>query len=169
MNPDFMQTPWNAMMDGAQTWTRMWMDMASKMAQANSGFEPDASPPEAARQARSTLFQAMSQYFEQMMRSPQMLDMMKQSMDMAFASRKQFEDMFTRMRQETQGTSRRDVNNIMLSVRHMESRILDRLEDLTMRLDAVSDRLDDLENGHNGNGAEAPRRRRASRERSDKE
>lgn len=167
---EFMQSPFNAMMDGAQMWTKMWMDMASKMGQASS-FEPDATPPEAARQARSSMFQAMSQYFEQMMRSPQMLEMMKQSMDMAFASRKQFNDMLNRMRQETQGTSRQDVNNLMLAMRHMETRVLDRLEELDFRLEEIGGRLDDVEgdqNGNNGARGGAPRRRSA-RARSRKE
>lgn len=166
---DFMQSPFNAMMDGAQMWTKLWMDMASKMGQPGC-YEPDASPPEAARQARSSMFQAMSQYFEQMMRSPQMLEMMKQSMDMAFASRKQFNDMLNRMRQETQGTSRQDVNNLMLAMRHMETRVLDRLEELAFRLEEISGRLDDLEGGHNGNGTQsASSRRRGGRAKSEKE
>jgi hypothetical protein len=167
---DFLQTPFNAMVDGAQMWTRMWMDMATRIAQSNTGYEPDASPPEAARQARSSLFQAMSQHFEQMMRSPQMLEMMKQSMDMMFSSRKQYNDMLSRIRQEMQGTSRRDIDNLMLSVRHMETRVLDRLEEVSFQLEEITRRLDNLEGGHNDNGSESgPARRRPSRQRSDKE
>lgn len=78
--------------------TRLWQDMMTKMWGAGMSWQPTQPPPEAARMFRGNLFQAMSQAMEEAMRSPVMLEWMKQSMDTASTWRKQWNDLLTRMR-----------------------------------------------------------------------
>lgn len=155
--------------DQAEFLTRTWMDWMSKMATAGLSVQPTAPPPEAARQMRGGVLQAMSQCFEQVMRSPEMLEWMKRSMDGAIDFRKQYNDVMTRMRHDTQGTTSEDVDNLMQTVRHLETRVLSRLDEVSDRLEAIAGRLDRLEsakqassNGHNVSGARGTRQSRKS-------
>jgi hypothetical protein len=127
----------------AEDLTKMWAEFASKVATAGFSFAPNAPPPEAAGQVRDALFRAAEQYWVEFMRSPQFLEAMKQSMDAAIAFRKQVNDFLTRTRHEAQGTARDDIDALMLCIRHLETRMLDRMDELESRLDRISERLAD--------------------------
>ncbi len=118
--------------------TRMWGDFAMKMMTAGMAVSPGSAPPDAARQVRGAMFKAMSEQCEQFMRSPAFLEMMKQSMDAAVTLRTQVNEFLNRAHHEAQGVARDDVDNLMLTIRHFESRVLDRLEELERRIDALS-------------------------------
>ena len=45
------------------------------------------------------------------------------------------------VRNEMQGVSREDIDTIMLTVRHMEKRLLDRVEDLSAQVNELKERL----------------------------
>jgi hypothetical protein len=62
------------------------------------------------RQMRSGIFQALGQSWEHFLRSPQFMEGMKQWMDNAMAFRKMSSDFFTKVRHETQTTSREDID-----------------------------------------------------------
>ena len=64
---------------------------------------------------------------------------MKQWMDNAMMFRKVTNDFFTKARHETQDIAREDIDSVMLAVRHMEKRILDRLESLRVAAQALAD------------------------------
>ncbi len=137
--------------------TRLWQDMMTKMWGAGMSWQPTQPPPEAARMFRGNLFQAMSQAMEEAMRSPVMLEWMKQSMDTASTWRKQWNDLLTRVRHEAQGTASEDIDSLMVSMRHMESRVLERLDELGDRLGELSDRMDGLEEAEAANGEASSR------------
>jgi len=131
--------------DQAQRWTSVWINYANKMSQAGMMFDPAKAPPEVARQMRSMTFSSMSQYAEQFMRSPEFLTAMKQSLDTAIAFRKQMNDFLTTMQHNVQGVARQDVDSLMVTMRHVESRALDSMAAITQKLDAILQRLDELE------------------------
>ena len=79
------------------------------------------------------------------MRSPQFLEAMKQSMDQAVSFRKQMNDMLTGMQHNLQGVARQDIDSLMLTVRHMETRVLESMDEIGSRLESISRRLDALE------------------------
>jgi hypothetical protein len=78
--------------------------------------------------------------------------MMKQSMDAAITFRKQVNDFLTSLHHNTQGIARQDIDSLMLSVRHLETRVLDRLEQITERIEQIDKRLSAIE----ATGNEAP-------------
>jgi len=135
----------DSMFDQAQRFTEMWADLAARMAGSGLAFNPDTPPPDAARQFRAAAFQTLGQHADQFMRSPQFLEMMKQSLEAAITFREQMNAMLTQGRHATEGIARQDVDSVLVSVRHLETRILDGLETLTGRVDAVAQRLDALE------------------------
>jgi hypothetical protein len=127
---------------------KIWMDTFNRMAQAGFSLSPDSAPPELLRQMRSGIFGALSKSWEEFMRSPQFLDSMKSMMDNAIAFRKMSNDFLTEAHHNMQGTARVDIDNLMLAIHHLETRILDRIEEISTRLEQVEARLD--KSGDNG-------------------
>lgn len=123
----------------------LWGEMASRMAVAGMTANPQAPPPEAARQLRAAVFQAMSQFAEQYMRTPEFLGAMKQSFDATLQLREQANEMLTRIHHELQGVARKDVDSLLQSVHQGESRVMDRLDDIAGQLETINRRLDAIE------------------------
>ena len=115
----------------AAAFQKIWMETMSRMVQAAFTVSPNSPPPEVLRQMRSGIFQAWAQSWEEFMRSPQFLEGMKQWMENAIAFRKMTNEFMGRVRNEMQSPSKGDIDSIMLTVRHMEKRLLDRIEELS--------------------------------------
>ena len=148
----------------AEQWAafqQIWGETFSKLMQLGFTFSPESAPPEFMRQMRSGIFQALGQSWEHFLRSPQFMEGMKQHMDNALAFRKMSGDFFTKVRHETQSTSRDDIDAVMLAVRHMETRVLNRVEKLAEMIDKANP-------PHNGttpktSAAPKPKRKPAAR------
>jgi hypothetical protein len=115
----------------AAAFQKIWLESASKMIQAGLAMGPNSAPPEVLRQLRSGIFQALAETWEEFMRSPQFLEGMKQWMETAVAFRKITSEFLAKARNEMQAPSRDDVDTIMLNIRHIEKRLLDRIEELS--------------------------------------
>ena len=133
----------------AAAFQKIWMDSMSKIMQTAFTFGNNSPPPEVLKQIRSGMFQALAQSWEEFMRSPQFLESMKQWMDTAINFRKMTNDFMAKVRNEIQAPSRDDIDTVMLTVRHMEKRLLDRVEDLAAQIAQIDSRL----NGHTGQAA----------------
>jgi hypothetical protein len=121
----------------AAAFQKLWIQSASKILQATLTLAPN-SEPEAMRQMRSGIFQALTQSWDEFMRSPQFRDSMKQWMDCAITFRKMSGEFLARMRNELQAPSRDDIDTTMLAIRHLETRLLDRIESLSEQLNNLS-------------------------------
>lgn len=130
---------------GADAFTRMWTEFASKMMGSGMGFFSQSTPPEVARQMRSTMLSAWSEYCDQFMRSDEFLTSMKRSLDVAVQARRQLNDFLGQVQHEMQGASRQDVDQVMAAIEHLERRLLNESQRLSSRLDELSRRLEELE------------------------
>jgi len=115
----------------AAAFQKIWLESASKMIQAGLAMGPNSAPPEVLRQLRSGIFQALAETWEEFMRSPQFLEGMKQWMETAIGFRKMTSEFLAKARNEMQAPSRDDVDTIMLNIRHIEKRLLDRIEEVS--------------------------------------
>ncbi len=125
----------------AAAFQKTWTESISKMMQAAFTVAPESPPPEILRQIRAGILQALAGSWDEFMRSPQFLEGMRQWMEQAIAFRKMSNDFMARVRNELQSPSRDDIDTIMLTVRHMESRLLDRVEKLAAQVNELSARL----------------------------
>ena len=128
----------------AAAFQKIWMDSMSKIMQTAFTFGNNSPPPDVVKEIRSGIFQALAQSWDEFMRSPQFLDSMKQWMDTAINFRRMSNDFMAKVRNEIQAPSRDDIDTVMLTVRHMEKRLLDRVEDLVVRIELLDSKL----NGH---------------------
>ena len=118
----------------AAAFQKIWLDSISKLLNTAFTFGGESPPPEILREIRSGVFSALAKSWEEFMRSPQFLDSMKQWMDNAIAFRKMSNDFMATARNEMQATSKDDIDTVMLAVRHMEKRLLDRVEELSAQV-----------------------------------
>jgi hypothetical protein len=146
---------------GADPFTKMWEDFASRMGAAGMAFAPEGPLSNASRQARTAMFKAMSEACDEFMRAPQFQDMMEQSLSASIQFRKQLNDFLGRMHHEFQGTSRQDVDQLMEVIGHVERRITDSVERLSSRVDNLSARLERMEQSKPTGRKAGPRRRGA--------
>ena len=135
------------MLNQSQQFFEMWADLASKMATAGMSVAPDAPPPQAARQMRAAMLEAMSQYADQFMRSPQFLEFSRSSLDASLQAREQFNEFLTKLRHDLQGVARQDVQSMLSGVHQMERRVIDRLDQIDKRLTELESRLVDSAKG----------------------
>jgi len=135
MNQNFEQTA-----EQAAAFQKLWMESMSRMVQAALTFTPGSPPPEVLRQIRTGIFQALAESWDQFMRSPQFVESMKQWMDNAIAFRKMSNDFMAKVRNELQSPSRDDIDTVMLTVRHMEKRLLDRMDVLSQQMADLNQR-----------------------------
>ena len=150
----------NPAFEAAQQLGNLWAEWATKMATASLAFRAGSAPPDTARSMRDAGFEAMAHSTDQFMRTPQFMEMMKQSLDASIAFRKQLNELFTQAQHSVQSPAKSDVDGVTKAIRRVETRVLARIEELCDRLDAVSQRLDAIENGdsnHEDNGAAKPK------------
>ena len=154
-----MKTDMNAGFEQAQLMTNAWMQMAMRMMSAGMKITPDQPPSETQRQMRDASLSVMGEQTDAYLRSPPFLGMMKQSLDASIAFKRQLNELFTQAQHSVEGVARQDVDTLLLSVSHMERRVLDRIENLCERLETVSRRLDAMESlDPNSNGHARPER-----------
>jgi len=122
----------------AAAFQKIWGESLSRMIQTAFASGPSSPPPELLREIRNGIFQALAKSWDEFMRSPQFLDGMKQWMDQAVTFRKLSNDFMAKVRNEMQAPSREDIDTVMLAVRHMEKRLLDRVDHLAEQLGALN-------------------------------
>jgi hypothetical protein len=115
---------------------KIWTESYTQLMRTAFTAAPHSAPPEILRQIRSGILKSLAESWEEFLRSPQFLDGMRQWMDSAISFRKMSNDWMARVRNELQAPSREDIDTIMLSVRHMEQRLLNRMEELAKRIEA---------------------------------
>ncbi|MDO8632723.1 MAG: hypothetical protein Q7R41_19755 [Phycisphaerales bacterium] len=121
--------------------SKFWMDCLTKMASA--GFAPPPSSTtesseEAVKQMRRAFFDSWAQHCEEFMRSPAFLEGMKRAMDSSLAFREQLNEFMTRALHEGQIPARSDTDSILVVLRSLEDRVLDRLDRLEKRVASMN-------------------------------
>lgn len=140
-----MKTTFENAAEQAAAFQKMWLESSSKMIQAALSTAP-SSDPAVMEQMRAGVFQALSKSWEDFMRSPQFLESMKQWMTNLVTMRKLSSGVLARVRNEMQAPSRDDIDTMLLAVRHLETRVLDRLDKMAVEIGELKSRS----NGHRG-------------------
>jgi hypothetical protein len=143
--------------EGQNQFLKMWTDFAGKMGGAGVSFSPSSTPPDMTKEMRATFFKAWSEYCDEYMRSPAFLDSWKKAMDSAIDFRRQMNQSMGKVHHEFQGTSRQDIDQLMIALTHLERRLVDNLERTGGRVEEMADRIDALEKKLKGLDKPKPR------------
>jgi len=122
-----------------------WIDFTSKMVEATMSFSPQQAPPDALREIRTAQLNACAEYWQEWMRSPEFLAWTRQWLAGNVQMRKQLSEFLGQLQHEFQGASRQDIDQLMLSLRHLEQRIVDSTERISNQLGEFETRLAELE------------------------
>lgn len=143
---------------------KLWLNSLSRLTQAALSFSPHSAPPEMLREVRDAILKSMTQEWDTFMRSPQFLEGMRQLLEGAISTRQAVNKLATHSRHETQGAALEDIDAIMLAVRHLETRLLERFDLLQGQITALTARLEAIQvaSGPARSPSQAPRRRRQS-------
>jgi hypothetical protein len=162
-----MSEPFGNTAEQMAAFQKIWSESMGKVMQAAFAGGQDSPPPELLKQIRAGMFQALAQSWDEFMRSPQFLEAMKQWMDNAIRFRQMSKDFMANIRNELQAPSREDLDSIMLTVRHMERQVLDRIDGLARELGELKSKRAGKTKpaARNGSTRRAPeqKRRRASK------
>lgn len=133
---------------GAATemFTRMWTDFASKMAASGMSM-PGEPTPDMARQMRDAFFRSWSDACDRYMRSPEFMQMMRDSMKAAIDLRKQMVEQMGDLQHSMQGASRQDADRLLKSIENLEGRVNDTFDQVMANLDAINERVSAMEAG----------------------
>lgn len=119
-----------------QQLTRMWLDFVTRMASGATVACSETAPVDATSQMRDSYLQALGRYTEEFMRTPQFLEMMRQSTDAVVAMRQQTNDLLAQAHHAGGGLARPDIDSLLMAIRRCETRVLDKLDELSARMDA---------------------------------
>ncbi len=123
----------------------LWFDFSSKVMQAAMSASSEASPPDAFRQMRTAYLKAWETAGQQVMRSPEFLDLMQRSMAGAVEARTRLNDAFGQAQQTLQLAGRQDVDYLAAAMRRLEQTVIEQSERTASRLRDLSARMADLE------------------------
>lgn len=131
----------------ADAFSRFWLDLISQAAAGGARSQQPTMPEQMLRQMRQAFFDAWAKQCEEFMRSEAFLEAMKKGMDNALAFKQQVNEFITKTLHDNQIPARSDTDSILLVLRSLEERVLD-------RIDRLSDRVTRLE--HQTGGEKPP-------------
>ena len=114
---DPMKDGWEA----AAAMMRMWSDMASRTIQA---ADPQRTPPDAARDVRNAIFKTWAEAWDQAVRTPEFLEMMRVSLGAGAQWRKFWIDFFNRSQEGFLGSSRQGVEQAMSAGERLQEQMM---------------------------------------------
>src|SRR4051812_30756280 len=156
-----MNEPNRGIQSAPLAFLKFWMEAVARLGPAASSFAPDAAPPDQLRQVRAGVLQAIGQSWDDILRSPQFMQSMKELMENALAFRKLNTELMGKARRESGSVGQEDVDALLLAIRRLETRVLERLEGFSTQLAGLEERLKALESAPSRTGAPAAPKRPA--------
>lgn len=131
----------------AAAFQKLWSDSFTNMAHVWSQFSPGSPPIEEARKMRSGMMNVLSESLDEFMRTPQFLEMMKQSMNGAMKMKSMSREGLHKMHDQLEIPHKEDLDGVLLALRHVERRLLERMEDLDENLAKLSEKTSEANEG----------------------
>ena len=135
----------NKYSDEVAAFQKLWMDSVANMAGVWSQFSPDSPPSDEMRKMRGGMLKVLAETWDEHMRTPQFMEMMKASLSGALDLRRMARDGMNRVHEQFENPSREDINEVLLAIRHVERRLLDRLEGLDDRVASLDEKINKVD------------------------
>jgi hypothetical protein len=126
----------------AVAFQKLWMDSFANMANIWSQFSPGTPPSDEMRKMRGGMLKVLAETWDEYMRTPQFMEMMKASLNGALDLKRMARDAMNRVHEQLENPSKEDIDGVLLAIRHVERRVLDRLEGLDERVANLDERID---------------------------
>ena len=133
----------NKVFEQVAAFQKLWTDSFANMASIWCQFSPDSPPFDEMRKMRDGMLKVLAGTWDEYMRTPQFMEMMKASLNGALDLKRLASDAMNRVHEQFKTPSKEDIDEVLLAIRHVERRILDRLEGLDDRVAKLDEGLDD--------------------------
>ncbi|MBV8176467.1 MAG: hypothetical protein JO151_18145 [Verrucomicrobia bacterium] len=135
----------NKYFDQVTAFQKLWTDSLANMASVWSQFSPGSPPTDEMRKMRGGMLKVLAETWDEYMRTPQFMEIMKASLNGMLDLKGMARDGMNRVHEQFENPSKNDIDDVLLAIRHVERRLLDRLEGLddrvTNRLEGFDDRV----------------------------
>jgi hypothetical protein len=131
--------------DQVAAFQKLWTDSFLKMASVWSQFSPGSPPTDEMRKMRGGMLQILAETWDEYMRTPQFLELMKASMNGALDLKRMAREGMNRVHEQFENPSRENIDDVLLAIRHVERRLLDRLEGLDDRVANLREKIDQVD------------------------
>jgi hypothetical protein len=121
---------------GFDPFMQFWGEFVKKVSAAGA-TPPPQPPPDVLLQMRRAFLDAMAQQADQFMRSEAFLNALKQGMEASLAWQQGFNQMMQKGLASAQVPSRADSDHMVVFLRGMEERLLERIDELAARVDSI--------------------------------
>jgi uncharacterized protein YdcH (DUF465 family) len=135
----------NKYFDEVAAFQKLWTDSFANMASVWSQFSPGSPPPDEMRKMRGGMLKVLADTWDEYMRTPQFMEMMKASLNGALDLKRLASDGMNRVHEQFKTPSKEDIDEVLLAIRHVERRILDRLEGLDDRVAKLDEKIDKVD------------------------
>ena len=129
----------------AAAFQKMWMDSMSGMTRVWSEYSPKNPPPDELKKVRNGVLKAVSQTWEEYMRTPEFMQMMKETMNNSVQWQKWAKDNTNKMHSALGSASKDDIQGVLVAVQHVERRVLDCLGDMEARMNAMQSGMEGVQ------------------------
>lgn len=131
--------------DQLAAFQKLWTDSFTNMAGVWSQFSPGSPPTDEMRKMRGGMLKVLSETWDEYMRTPQFMEMMKASLNGALDLKRMARDGMNRVHEQFENPSKEDIDGVLLAIRHVEGRLLDRLEGLDDRVVNLNEKIDEID------------------------
>ena len=135
----------NKYFDEVAAFQKLWTDSFANMASVWSQFSPGSPPPDEMRKMRGGMLKVLADTWDEYMRTPQFMEMMKASLNGALDLKRLASDGMNRVHEQFENPAKQDIDDLLLAVRHVERRLLDRLEGLDDRVANLDEKIDKVD------------------------
>jgi hypothetical protein len=124
---------------------KLWTDSFAKMADVWSRYSPASPPFDEMRKMRGGMLQVLAETWDEYMRTPQFMEMMKASLNSALDLKRIAREGMNRVHGQFENPSKQDIDGVLFAIRHVERRLLERLEELDDRVVDLDQRIDKID------------------------
>lgn len=121
---------------------KVWLDSMVGAAKVWSQYSPENPPPDELRKIRKGMLDVISASWDEYMRTPQFMELMRDSLNNTMNWQGYATEGVNRMHDVLQTASKRDVDGLLLAIRHVEKRLLDQMESLDEATASLAAKLD---------------------------
>jgi len=128
--------------DQAAAFQKLWTDSFANMASVWSQFSPGSPPSDEMRKMRGGMLKVLAETWDEYMRTPLFMEMMKASLNGALDLKRMARDGMNRVHEQFENPSKEDIDGVLQAIHHVERRLLDRLEGLGDRVANLAEKID---------------------------
>jgi hypothetical protein len=124
---------------------KLWIDSFANMAGIWSQFSPWSPPSDEMRKLRGGMLKVLAETWDEYMRTPQFMEIMTASLNGMLDLKRMARDGMNRVHEQFENPTKNDIDDVLLAIRHVERRLLDRLEGLNDRVANLDEKIDNVD------------------------